>query len=166
MKRLLGKNGFTLVELSIAIVFMAAAALITYSLTDLTVGIASTTLSSESLQAEASEACYRFSRDARSIRREGGLVTADGQDVRLVNNDGQEVRYWLEGTNLMRNNSILVEGVNNLQITYYDDIGTPIANPTTGWAAETDVRLFKLDITISQSGNSYSLQAKARPRNL
>ena len=165
----LKKNcGFTLIESVVAIAFLGLAMMLIYSVASLTVDLKEVSMTGEALQAEASEACYRFSRDTRTIKEDGGLLTADNTQVELVNQDYQTIRYWYDANtnSLMRNNSILAEGVTAVAFRYYDENGSPVLNPTVGGSNQTNVRLFDMSITVTQNGKSVTLQAKARPRNL
>lgn len=161
-------KGFTLVESMIAVAFLGLAMMLIYSVASLTVDLKNVSMTAESLQAEASEACYRFSRDTRTIKSDGGLLAADSTQVQIVNEDYQTIRYWYDAGNesLMRNNSVLAEGVSAVEFTFYDENGAPVLNPTVGGSGETNVRLFDMNITVTENGKSLTLQAKARPRNL
>ena len=86
-------KGFTLVESMIAVSFLGLAMMLIYSVASLTVDLKNVSMTAESLQAEASEACYRFSRDTRTIKSDGGLLAADSTQVQIVNEDYQTIRY-------------------------------------------------------------------------
>lgn len=161
-------KGFTLVESMIAVAFLGLAMMLIYSVASLTVDLKNVSMTAEALQAEASEACYRFSRDTRTIKSDGGLLAADSTQVQIVNEDYQTIRYWYDADNenLMRNNSVLAEGVSAVEFSFYDESGQPVLNPTVGGSGETNVRLFDMNITVTENGKSLTLQAKARPRNL
>lgn len=157
-------HGFTFVELVIGITLTTVMMLMVGKIILLMADMRHVQEMASGLEREASEACYRFARDVRTLRSSTDLLTATTSDVRFTNVDGNEVRYWQSGTDLYRNNSVLTEGVSGLQFIYLNAAGNQVA-PTVSPTA-TNVRSVRMHMTVQRDGQSFQERAEAYLRNL
>lgn len=164
MKRLQTQSGFTLMELILVVALMGVLIVGVEKFGMLALDLKVGQNIVEAMRGEASEACYRFAREARGINSDAEVFTAAVDDFQFMNSDGEDVRYWLNGASLMRNNTQLAVNVSSLQFNYYDGddqvIASPLVSPST-----TDIRMIRMNLTLTDEGRNFALEAKAKPRN-
>jgi len=164
MKRLQTQSGFTLMELILVVALMGVLIVGVEKFGMLALDLKVGQNIVEAMRGEASEACYRFSREARGVNSDTEIFTASVDDFQFMNSDGDSIRYWLNGASLMRNNTQLAENVSSLQFSYYDADDQVIASPILGPSA-TDIRMIRMNLTLTDEGRNFTLEAQAKPRN-
>ena len=158
------KNGFTLLELVLLILLTVLSAAVAYRVADVVIEGKHVQMLSSGMTRDASEVFFRFSREIRMIRGLNDLLVADGTEVRFIDTNGTNIRYRLNGTDLMRNNQVALNQVASLALSYYDGTGASLVNPAVSPAA-TDVRSVRIILTTQHEGLDFNLRTEAKLRN-
>lgn len=159
------RRGFTLVELILTMVLAAAAVAVIFQIAVLAINAKQGRTTALAVTNEAPTALFRFTREARAVRAAVDVVVANASEFRFVAFGGEDTRYWLSGTTLMRNNQSLATGVTSFALAYEDSNGATIVTPTVSPAA-TNIRLVTITVTATNSGRSVSYGTVARLRNV
>ena len=158
-------RGFTLVEIALTMTLSAVMLVIIFQLAVLAIDLQTERTSAGEVTHEVSRAVFRFSREARALQGATNVVVATANEFRFIAVGGTDVRYWKSGTNFMRNNQVLAEGITSLTFTYVDEAGAAIAIPAVS-PAETNIRLVEMTTTVSSdTGRTASYRTAARFRN-
>lgn len=160
-----GCRGWTYVELVVAVTLSTVIILSLGKIALLMVDAHEVEIMARGMRGEASEACYRFSREARGVRDLQSVTTATSQEFRFTDVNGNDIRYRLNGTNVLRNADTMVEQVSDLTFTYYDTDGAGIVTPIVG-PSSTDIRSVRMVLTVTRSGESFNVQTQAKLRNV
>ncbi|MBI4126798.1 MAG: hypothetical protein HY465_04815 [Deltaproteobacteria bacterium] len=160
-----GHNGWTYIELVVAMTLTAVIVLSLGKIALLMIDAHEVETMARGMRGEASEASYRFSREARSVRDDTSVTTASSQEFRFIDVNGRDIRYWLSGTNLKRNADTLVEQITGLTLTYYDTNGVAIVAPLVSPSA-TNIRSVRMVLTVTRQGESFDVQTRAKLRNV
>ncbi|MCM8774071.1 MAG: type II secretion system GspH family protein [Candidatus Omnitrophica bacterium] len=110
-------------------------------------------------------------RDIREIKAEGQfpcISEACVAKIVFTNVNDEEITYQLEEDKIMRNNSPLCLGVNNLQFTYRDEKNHVLNSGDNCLIDEQKGRVFSIGIDISfiQYGEPYSVYSLVTLRNM
>lgn len=110
-------------------------------------------------------ALNRMMDEMASIKDSTSVITASASTFQFKDINNTNINYVLTGTNLMRNNDILAQGIQSLSFSYWDMNQQTVANPKVS-PAVTD--LWRISIQISgQSGDQQvKMEAQIHPRNL
>lgn len=160
-----GNQGWTYVELVVAMTLAAVIVLSLGKIALLMIDAHEVQTMARGMRGEASEACYRFSREVRAVRDVQSVTTATNQEFRFTDVNGNDIRYWLSGTNVRRNADTMVEQVSDLVLTYYDVSGAEIVTPVVSPSA-TNIRSVRMVLTVTRSGESFNVQTQAKLRNV
>lgn len=167
MKQIEKIKGFTLIEMIVVIVILGiiggigAVSMLSSAdaLAFLTVRVG--------MDQSADIAMSRMMIEIRRLRDDESIhVDTNVTQFRFFDIDGNDINYYLNGNNLMRNTDILAGNVTNVAFTYYDDNGNVLATPTVGIGASTNIRRIEILLTLQSGSYLLNYQSRVRPRNL
>ncbi len=107
----------------------------------------------------------RMSREMRGLKNDASVTTANSSQFSFTDVNDNTITFNLSGDTLMRNSDGLLDDVTGLSFTYYDDSGAVIASPAVS-PAYTDIRLVKVEYSISAAGNTLNFGFTVKPQNL
>ncbi len=165
MKRVLNNAGMTLMEM--ILVISLASILISASVVFLQPVLDSWTLAqsrSEGLN-QAQYALGRMSSEIAALKDSSSVVTASASEFRFIDVDSNNIRYYLSGTNLMRNSDVLARGVQSLAFSYTNISEASVSAPAVSPSA-TDLWRVAVRVSVQKGEQSVTLESKVQPRNL
>ncbi len=166
------KEGVTLIELVIVIVIVGVltgvSALYAREIVDLWRFI---NFRSE-IVSQGRAALMRMEREIRQIAGKGSVYAAGISQLRFHDIYGNDIQYqWLSDPDpsikgaIMRNNDILVKGVESLVFNYYDQDNNPIVSPPVS-PSDTTIKRISVTFIMLAGDQEKTLSAQTFPRNL
>jgi len=150
----LNKFGFTLMEMVIVIVLVAAFILALSLLLNPAIRTWSfITFRNE----EVAQARVAFDRMAREIRSLVNLTSASATNMSFTAADNTTISFGLSGNNLLRNSDILANGISGLLFSYYNINGSATNNTS-------QVRRIDIQMNLTSGSQSLSLSNNVYPR--
>lgn len=128
MQKYYRQSGYTLIELLIVIILLGI--LVAGSSNVLTVGFNSFFAEKNIINAnwQTSVALERMTRDLRATRSTTDITTATANSITINDLYGNTITYQVTGTQLLRNNQAIADGVSNVIFSYYQADGTLITS--------------------------------------
>ncbi|MFC1755235.1 type II secretion system protein [Thermoproteota archaeon] len=164
------KRGFTLVEVIMVMVVLAAIAGIgVASISTATDALSFLTIRSE-MDQSADVAMGRMSFEIRRLRDDASISAAGANQFTFTDVDGTSIGYSLVGTDLIRTSSatstsdILASSVSGLVFAYFDYSGNQLVVPVL--APLTNIRRIQVTITFQSGAYTFDYSSQIRPRNL
>lgn len=161
---LLYKNkGFSLVELMVVLTLIGIVAGITAKMllvgakTFDTVSTRNETLQINRIGIEL------LIKDLRMIKSSNDIVSADAGRLIFYTVDGEHITYLYSAGELTRNDHLLMNGLSEFQLIYYDNDGTELSVPVTNKSDIWDIKI-SADATVNES--PFHLETKVHPRNI
>jgi len=159
------QSGFTLVEMSVAIVILGI----------LSMGITSFMTPLMNLMAhknfvngpatEARLAMAKMIRDINQIADNESVITANTGTLSFTNSSSETVTYALSSGTMTRNSVTIAKFITSLAFTYYNISNGVISTPSVS-PNETDIRRIQAQITVSAGGETATIRGQMFPRNL
>lgn len=106
-----------------------------------------------------------MTRELHNIRSANDITSATGNAITFIDNYGNEISYYVNGSQLMRRNDttsstqVLADGT-NLSLTYYD------ANGTTPVLLTNNIRYILVTLNITYGNANFNLTTGVYPWNL
>jgi prepilin-type N-terminal cleavage/methylation domain-containing protein len=109
-------------------------------------------------------AMNRMSKEIRRLLNDASITTATTSQLTFLDLGSNSIAFNRSGNTLMRNSDGLLDNVNPLNFTYYDDFGAVIAVPIV--SPNTNIRRVQVDFSILAGSNTLNFQFQTRPQNL
>ena len=163
------KNGFTLIELVMAIVLLGIIAGIGVPLL-IAVNQGWLIARDRNQAGEAGMvAMERMLREIRMVNNDTSIIAADNTTLQFIDVNSYDLTFELSNNTVRRTNSsasdVLADNVNSLSFTYYDSNGSAIATPLVN-PSQTDIRRIRVDFSLSADSGNLSFMSEVAPRNL
>jgi len=159
------KEGFTLVEVVLAITLVALMATVgAYAFSP----VLDTWLIGSSRGQAANSTSYALNRmmnEIAQLKDAQSVLTATANQFEFIDVDDNTIDYSLSGTNLMRNGNILARGVQALAFSYWDVNHQSLAGPAVSPSA-TDLWRVSIGLTSQAGEQEVQMETQVRPRNL
>lgn len=151
------EDGFTLVELVLAILILAIIFAILAPV--LKTGFNSYFLRLDTVQADwqGRVALARATRELRDIRSPADLTIAPSTQITFVDTSGNTIQYSLSGDKLMRNTAELASGVSALSFSY-------LTSSHTATVTASDVHYIVVQFTEQQGQATATYRTTVNPR--
>ncbi len=163
------RRGFTLIEMIISgfVSVMLGAAL--WTLMRSSYDTQYTVLNENLVNTTTRQAIDTF---ADNLRGSAGITLCDGSSLTYTNNSGQNVRYWLSGTNLLKTVNALpaggttvVSNVSAMTFSYWTWNGTAwVASSTPGTPSAVSAVDFAVTLSLNGASRKISGSAKIRQK--
>lgn len=114
------RNGFTLIELILTLLILSIIASIGSQVLQASFRAYFTHQSITNANAQANLALERITRDIDAIKAKNTITTASNTQLSFTDVYNNSITYQLVGTQLMRNNQVLSDGVSVLAFDYLD----------------------------------------------
>ena len=167
------QQGFTLIEILIAVTLLAILALLAGPLIGVIVQAMELTTKNMNVDESAMVAFSRMSRETRRLRDDKGVVQATTAVFEFVDRNNNTLRYRLVGNTLMRRQGTNPESglvdflqAGGLVFSYFDDAGSPLPTPVVGSTTRTDIRRVAIQMTFQEGNYVLSIELQVRPSNL
>ena len=152
------ERGFTFIEFIIAMAAGLAIALIAVVLlTPLDSWVFSKERRVGTFEGQA--AMMRMIKEIRHIKAPDQISTFSPERLTFVDVDDNTVDFQKSGSNLLRGSDPLAHDVQSLTFTYYDETGAAAA-------AAADIRVVRVELVLDVDGETITLRAAERIRNL
>lgn len=167
------EEGFTLVELIVAIFILSLLVFATFNLLDAHLSQGEVVVSSSDIAEEIRMAMDNMVDQLRTARTLTVARTSDlsFQGYVLGTEDLQTVRYFLEGENLKMTCSALFEGdkviasgVKSLTFNYYDNTDSQLTNPDGSQDIRDTIYQVEIVLTLARSGGGVTVEKTATTR--
>mgnify|MGYP005835422963 CR=1 FL=1 len=167
------EEGFTLVELIVAIFILSLLVFATFNLLDAHLSEGEVVVSSSDIAEEIRMAMDNMVDQLRTARTLTVARTSDltFQGYVLGTQDLQAVRYFLDGENLKMTCSALFEGdkviasgVKSLAFTYYDKTDSQLINPDVSQDIRDTISQVEIVLTLARSGGGVTVEKTATTR--
>ncbi len=113
----------------------------------------------------SSYAMSRMIYEISQLRDKNSVLVATANEFRFTDMSGNVVRYWISGTNVMRNNDILARGVQTLAFSYFDKSHAALPAPQVAPAA-TNLWQMVIKVIGQKGGQVVTMESEVHPRNL
>jgi prepilin-type N-terminal cleavage/methylation domain-containing protein len=158
------KRGFTLIEAVIVIVMVGLIALLVgnFIITSLQAWLLVSTRSSAFSSARV--AMNRMVAEMKNINRPQSIYLMQTSECRFLNISMEEIDFKQSGTNLLRNEDILVTNLaspEGLRFTYLNENGQPVASDDI-----LDIKSIRIWLSLTLANQRVTLESAARIRNL
>lgn len=165
MKKRRAKSGVTIIELVITIVIVGVLVGSSSMFIKETMDIWRFMSFRNEVVGRGRLALARMVREIRRVRDTVSVITATSSQFRFYDSSDTDIAFLLSGTNLMRNSTMLAQGVSGLTFTYYDANGASITSPAVS-PNETTIKVIKISFTVTYGTQTKTVTAQVYPRNL
>jgi hypothetical protein len=108
-------------------------------------------------------AMFTMAREIRQAKDNNSVYnTTNATRFRFQDFNNTTIDYQLVSGNIMRNADVLVNGVTNFTLTYYDANNNLLAAPAFN---PTNIYRVTIDVTVQAGGRAKSLRTQVFPRN-
>jgi prepilin-type N-terminal cleavage/methylation domain-containing protein len=152
------KSGFSLIELIVVILILSIVAAMGSRLIQAGFSDYFTNENVTNANTQARLAFERMTRDIHAIRSSADISTATTSQLTFTDINGNSVSYQLTGTQLMRNNQVLADGINSLAFAYLD------RNAATT-ATLSNIRYVTVTLNITSGNVNYILRTTVNTMN-
>jgi prepilin-type N-terminal cleavage/methylation domain-containing protein len=168
-----GEEGFTLVELIVAVFILSLLVFATFNLLDAHLSEGEVVVSASDIAEE-----LRMAMDTMvdQLRTASTFTSAKSNDLTfqgyvLGNNVLQTVRFFLDGdelkmtcSDLFAGEKVIASGVKSLAFTYYDKADTQLTNPDGSQAIRDSITQVEITLTLARSGGGVTVDKTATTR--
>jgi prepilin-type N-terminal cleavage/methylation domain-containing protein len=109
-------------------------------------------------------ALERLARDIRQINNNASVYFANSTKFQFSDTNNVNIAYYLNNTDLMRNNDSLASGVRNLSYIYYNLTNQPIASPKVA-PQTTDIKRINVQFNVFSGNLNKTMETQVWPRN-
>lgn len=173
-----GLKGVTLIELIIVIVIVGILVGVSAMYVREVIDLWNVVSFRNELVSQARIAVLRMTREVRQIANSTAVYTANSSALRFFDADTNDITYCLanynqntgnctcagNGTYVCRNNQVLLSGVSNFTLTYYNLENNVVAAPKV-YPNQTEIRRVSVGFNISQGNQTKRVIAQAALRN-
>jgi prepilin-type N-terminal cleavage/methylation domain-containing protein len=165
MKNILNNAGMTLMEM--ILVIAVSGILVSASVVVFQPIIDSWAIAQSRSEAvvEVQFALDRMETEIAALKDATSVVTASASEFRFIDVDNNNIRFYVSGSNIMRNNDILVRGIQSLTFSYTSVAEAAVASPIVSPSA-TNLWRVKARIAVVNDGQSVTMETQVQPRNL
>ncbi len=156
------EKGFTLLELVITVVLVGILAVFISNLLVYEVDIFRyVTIRSGSLQ-DSRFVMQKMARELRQIIHYDSILIASEDSIRFYDSSNNMIFYKYSNNELLQNGNLLLNNLNDLQFTYFDNLGVQLATPV---ADPLDIRSIAINMSVIVLGKNVNSQVKVAPRS-
>lgn len=105
-------------------------------------------------------AMTRINRELHEIRSAADITITPGTEIQFINRNDTLVRFWLNGTTLMRNSQPLADGITGLNFSYLQ------ADGKTAATLATEVYYVVMNFSVIKNGVNFPLRVVIHPRTI
>lgn len=161
----MNKKGFTMVEYILVIALSGIIFLALSQVVIITIRSFDIVLSGSAIIGQTDTSYQRMMREIRQVRDRTSLVTAQSDDIRFTDMNGNDIEYRLSSGQILRNSAVAIDNATGLSIEYFDrddnPIGTPLVSPQN-----TNVRNVRVTLTVTRSTQSLTIRSAVKLRDL
>ncbi len=155
------EKGFTLLEMVITVVLVGILAVFIANLLVYEVDIFRyITIRSGSLQ-DSRFVMQKMARELRQIIHYDSILIASEDSIRFYDSSNNMIFYQYSNNYLLQNGDLLLNNLNDLQFTYFDNSGVQLATPV---ADMLDIRSIAISMSVIVLGKNVNSQVKVAPR--
>jgi len=158
------KRGFTLIELLIVIVILGIILFFLTGIIKKGIDAWYFVIDRAELMNQAHYALNRMLRELRQIKDKKSIYYATSSTLTFQDTEDNFITYSCSGNILYRNDKILLDGVTNFSLQYFNINDTIILNPKVN-PNTTDIYKIKVSISLQKGDYPLYMRTAIKPRN-